>query len=210
MDKEWIKLLLSFGSGFLIFLGFYNLQCYYWWFDINIYNYVSTGELILLFVSIIFQLLLIGLSILFYWYLTNFFHRLLFIGRDKRKDLLNESGDTSITSKVLVFLFSFSINTLSIIISSLLFVTLLIFLITITIQTNNAQIVIDNIRDSWKIFLFIIFVLFILRIAVKKLYINNKFFFLKNSFKYWFYEKFKIKYTKGIFMTFMTFIFFHY
>jgi len=56
-------------TGVLLFLGYLNLQFYYVHFDIPIYHFINTGEIILSFLPIIIQVLII-ISIYFLYGLS--------------------------------------------------------------------------------------------------------------------------------------------
>lgn len=213
MNKEIIKTLLPFGSAILIFLGFYNLQCYYWWFDINIYNYVDTGELILLFTSIIFQLLFLGVTFILYFYLTSLWHKLSYL--DKRQRHVLQDGlikhkhprKIDFFDKLWLFALSF-ISFFMYIIGVLLIVFLLmVFLIVILVQVDNDKVIMDNLKDNWKLFILIFFSWVGMKLLSQNLFKNRKIFFLRNSFKFWFYEKFSMKLSKTFVVSYKIFFY---
>jgi hypothetical protein len=208
MDKNFIKSYLPFASGFLIFLGFYNLQCYYWWFGINIYNYVSTGELILSFISIIIELLLIGLISLLFWYLMTFSHNVLFYYPNPKK--LKEELDFHKRNKtiinVLEYLYFIFGNIASIAASIIIFSIYLIFLIIILTQTRNFRFALDYVLNTWIAIIVIIICSISLIYLIKTFYSENKISYKRNSIKFFIYKKLRFKITKTTSTSFIVLI----
>lgn len=68
--KKFVLDHITIYTIILIFIGYWNLHSYYMFFGVNIYNYVTTTEILLSFIPIILKLIiiLVGLILIYYMF----------------------------------------------------------------------------------------------------------------------------------------------
>jgi len=71
--KTFVTEHLTLYSAILIFIGYWNLHSYYMFFGINIYNYITTTEILLSFLPALFRFLILSISIIVLYLCYSFF-----------------------------------------------------------------------------------------------------------------------------------------
>lgn len=75
--KKFVLDHITLYTIILIFIGYWNLHSYYMFFGINIYNYVTTTEILLSFIPIILKLIIILLFLIIMYYMFHGFDKLM-------------------------------------------------------------------------------------------------------------------------------------
>lgn len=86
MKNNEVLKYVPFLTGVLIFLGYLNLQFYYRYFNINIYEFITTGELVLSFLPILFTIIIVVIILIFIAVVGNSnIHNSAYSEREKEK-----------------------------------------------------------------------------------------------------------------------------